>query len=142
MKHIILICIYLIVLPFNANASDHQSRLKAAEEYEKVIPITTLMDSMVEQLKKDPIIKRDPELLEIMYDAMDVEKIRQSTINLMAESFTLEELEALTEFYKTDAGQSVYKKMPTYMTKAMPLIQSEVAKGVIALKAELQKRKK
>jgi len=144
MKQILALAILSLLLlsMAEAHASDYDARVKAAAEYEEVMPVKSLMDDIFEKFKEDPNIQKDPALFEIMISAIDKDKVRDETISLMAKNFTLEELVALKDFYSTDVGQSIYKKMPEYMSQAMPLIQKEVAKGVQAMMKELQKRKK
>lgn len=119
---------------------DLQARLEAARAYESATPVAKMMDDMIAEIKKNPAIAGDSEILGIMYDAFDQDALRENVIQSMAKHFTVAELNALSEFYSTPEGQSILKKMAPYMSDVMPLIQAEVFKGIAAVqKAQADK---
>jgi hypothetical protein len=83
------------------------------------------------ELAKLPDFQKNPEMLKKISAIIDVEELRKMTIMLVAKHFTLEEIISMRDYYSTDIGQSVYKKMPVYMADVMPVMQKYVQQAMI-----------
>ena len=121
--------------------ADMAKRMEAAVAYEKVTPIETNVMAMFDELRKLPQFGgENNEMLEKLISVYDIELVRNESMRLMAENFTVEEMEALTAFYSSPEGQSVYKKMPKFMADFMPVMQGEMQKAVmIGMQATMEK---
>lgn len=120
---------------------DFPKRLEAAVAYEKVTPIETNVMATFDELKKLPQFGgEDNELLQKLIDSFDIDLVRKESIRLMATHFTVEEMNALTEFYKTPMGQSIYKKMPKFQADFMPVMQGEMNKAIMIGMEEAMKK--
>lgn len=115
-----------------AEGDNLEARLKAARDYERTYPASQMMDEMIAELKKNPAISGNPELIDQIVNSVDEKAITEQVVQAMAKHFSLAELQALSAFYETDEGQSILKKMPAYMADIAPLIQQEVLKGLVA----------
>ena len=95
-----------------------------------VVQIQQMQDS---QLKLLDIPKKDQEkfkqfknkLMKKIFDTMNWEKMETEYIKLYSSTYTIEELKAILEFYKSPAGQSMLKKQPLLMQKVMELAQTQ-----------------
>lgn len=58
-------------------------------------------------------VKEHP-MFSVVMENLDFNKINQDAAELMAANFTIEELEALMNFYQGEHGRSAAKKMGTY----------------------------
>ena len=56
----------------------------------------------------------------------------------LAEAFTLQELEALRDFYSSPEGQSVMRKMPDFMRQTMPGALQQAMSGIPEVMAALE----
>ena len=63
------------------------------------------------------------EKLEVVYDTLDKEQIREDILELMATHFSEKELNALAEFYGSPVGQSLSEKFPEYLLEANKVFQ-------------------
>jgi hypothetical protein len=132
MKFIYVLLIALIPFSANAEVNDaEKQKLQAAVEYEKVMPVKGSIESMMVELAKLPDFQKNPEMLKKISAIIDVEELRKMTIMLVAKHFTLEEIISMRDYYSTDIGQSVYKKMPVYMADVMPVMQKYVQQAMI-----------
>ena len=136
-------------LPVHANKDSEHLRL--AHEYIK--------DSMTDQMLDDMSAVGANQLLEFIkkkqpdLSAEKSEKLRQiiqrhfrATITIamadldiaMAEIFTVDELRALMEFYSSDIGKSIMKKMPKSFEALGPKIQTSLRLSMPPLMEKLK----
>lgn len=144
MKHILLAAaLFVGGLAVSSSAfaqDDRAARIQAAEAYERVVPVSGLMDGIFDEMGKNPqlqgLTQDDLKALRTVYD---YEELREMTINSMADNFTVAEINALTDFYSSPEGRSVMEKMPKYMSDTMPFIQQ---KSIEALRTVMQEKAK
>ena len=74
-----------------------------------------------------PLHDFEDKVFNLMSDRMSWPRLKPKFIDLYDQTFTKEELADIITFYKTPSGQSLLQKMPTLMTKAMQIGQSEMA---------------
>lgn len=65
--------------------------------------------------------------IEAMTEPAFVERFAVAARDALAKHFTIEELDALSEFYQKPVARSAMAKMGDYMADLMPFIQSEMA---------------
>lgn len=124
-------------LPTHAN--EESEHLRLAREYVNMSVNEQMLDDMAvvgaNQLL-EAIKKKQPDLY-----AQKSEKLRliikrhfRSTLTIamadfdlvMAETFTVDELRALMEFYSSDVGKSIMKKMPKSFEAVGPKVQESI----------------
>ncbi len=66
------------------------------------------------------------------------ESLKPEMIKIYADTFTEEELNGLSEFYKSPAGQAMIKKLPTVMSKTMAIAQARMGEELPRLQQHLQ----
>jgi hypothetical protein len=60
----------------------------------------------------------------------------------MAKHFTVDELNALADFYGSREGRSAMKKFGAYMADIMPVIEQEMTKAQVEIQADIERLNK
>lgn len=116
----------LLLLPFAAIANDDTELRAAAERYEAVAGIARMLQDTQKSLaSRLPEDKRTP-FIEELNARIDVEGLRQTALDAMLEHFTVDELNALADFYGSDVGQSILGKFGAYNARVTPKVMQDV----------------
>jgi hypothetical protein len=132
-----------LVLSSNGYGEENCSpeKAKAIMAYLEVNSIDEMMNQMImEILKQIPEEGREV-FLAIWKNVFDKNELKSVMSNTMCQTFSLEEINALTAFYASPEGKSVMKKMPKYMAELMPYIQTLNQRAIQSAIEEFQKRK-
>jgi hypothetical protein len=98
------------------------------------------MAGMSQQMAKQMGVKVDPKdfeeyqnkVMDAMIEAMDIPQLKKDMANIYAETFTKEELTAMSDFYATPAGGAMADKQPEVQQKLqaamMPRIMAAMPK--------------
>lgn len=128
----LLLTFTITLLIFPAFADEYSEKLKIANEYSalqnegKGMDLDTMIEKMwmpiVESAEaKGKIItdKQKDELRTVYYDTFSepLTQIMENAGLIMAENLTLVEITALRDFYKTEVGRSILRKMPGIQEK-------------------------
>ena len=133
-------CLVLSWLLLGACAQADEAEKRAlAEELVELTDADAMMDGLYAQLNqlmnssqndeylsdKQKIIKAKytDQLTQLMQAELSWEKLEQPTLDLYVKHFTVAELEGMVNYYRTDVGQSMLKKMPVVMGESMQLVQ-------------------
>ena len=127
---LILVCVmFLSSILYAQEMSSHE---KAAEN---MLELTNTKDVMAQTLETmlESQLQANPQLIPVK-GAMEAffqkhisyESIKDELIAIYVETFTEEELYAITEFYKTPVGQKLIKEQPDLVTKGMQIGQQRV----------------
>ena len=118
-------------------AADAADLAKRKELAAKLIPVLKIGDGVTrsfEQIKKSQLDMQARQFksrqiqdteetsrktMELMNKELNWDKLKDQFINLYAESFSAEELEALIKFYDSPAGAKIVDKQPEVQQKAM-----------------------
>src|SRR3954452_8889358 len=106
--------------------------LEVAQSHKLVDSVMAQMDNLLQQtiaqatkdqpipdkVQKD-IDQRRSELLTFMKDLLDWKKLEPMYVRIYQKTFTQQEVEGMTAFYKTPAGQEVISKMPAAMQNSI-----------------------
>lgn len=91
------------------------------------------MDSMMAKMSKDLEVSESEQAIfddyyqsmnELMKEEVSWQKLEPGIVTIYSNQFTEEELGAMIDFYKTEHGKSILKKMPTVTTESMIMTQS------------------
>lgn len=139
-------------------AADAADMAKRKELAEKLIPTLKIGDSVsrfFEQIKKNQMDMlsrqlrnkqlQNPEeinnaVMTLMNKEMSWDNLKAPFVNLYAESFSAEELDALVKFYESPIGKKLVDKQPEIQQKSMALTRklvSDITMKVHALTKEL-----
>ncbi len=80
-------------------------------------------------------------MTQALMDEVRYDTLRTAMIDAMTATFTVEEIEALTQFYSTPEGRSVMEKMSTYMAEVQPVIMKEVRRSMKQVMQTYQEEK-
>jgi hypothetical protein len=89
---------------------------------------------MAQQMAKQMGDKVDPKefgefqgkVMDVMYEAMNIPQMKKEITQIYAETFTKEELTAMSDFYATPAGQSLNDKQPEVQQKMQELLMPRI----------------
>ena len=93
-----------------------------------------MRQAMAESLKGQKLTAEQQRALEaaparfgrVIRDEMSWEKLRPVYVQIYQQSFTQEEIDALTAFYRTPAGAAFVTKMPAAMQRSIGALQSRM----------------
>ena len=121
---VVLVVSFLAPLP--AAADTEAERMAAADRYLGAVPLRSLMSEMMDGVLNSGQLPVDQkEFVAEFWVRMDIEGMEKSVTAAMVKHFTVRELDALADFYGSDTGQSILKKMGPYMAEVMPYVQGE-----------------
>ncbi|HJN59965.1 MAG TPA: DUF2059 domain-containing protein [Alphaproteobacteria bacterium] len=89
-----------------------------------------MMDDTIIELAKNYPAEIREDFIRLMRLSVNYDNIEEIGIDGVAGVFTLAEIEALTEFYDSELGQSVLKKMPKFLAVIQPTIQAEMLRSL------------
>lgn len=79
-----------------------------------------------------------PKVMQVMRDELSWDKMRPLYVQIYRDSFTQEEVDGLTAFYKSPAGAAYIDKMPVVMQKTMTLMQARMGPMMAKMQAAIQ----
>ena len=82
-----------------------------------------------EELSKETserIASMQEEIMDIMAEELEWDKLKEDYISIYADVFTKEELEGIIAFYKTPVGQKFVEKQPELMQRSMRITQKQM----------------
>jgi hypothetical protein len=128
---LVLACLALVMQSRAAWAQDDvEDRIAAARRYMSVVPMAKLVnDSIIEISRRLPDGVRTAFIAQ-MTKVVRVDVLEQMTLHAMVKIFSLEELNALADFYGSKAGKSAMEKFGVYMAEIMPPLQRELERAM------------
>jgi len=138
MRHLSLAAVLVFALSLPAAAQDtREARLTAArgyvaltmESFDMAALIRTMYQPILDQLASQGTRLNARQLAELdqLYQSTMTEPLRQIMTQqdqIMADLFTLEEIEAISAFYASPVGRSVMAKLPQLTQALQPMIIS------------------
>jgi len=138
------LCLFLTFVIFvNADENSHK---KAANELLVTMGIEKMLEQSNEktvsfQVAKNRKIVGYEDLVKAFYDKYsNWEVIKDDVIKMYTQSFTEQELNELTAFYKSPTGQKALSTMPTLMVKTIHIGQQNIKEHLPELQKEIEKR--
>lgn len=154
-----LVILFLLV-PLKLSAAQNTEQALVQELLQIMDVDSTLdavyvqMDSMMTNMSKELEVSESERAIfdeyyqsinDLMKEEMSWKKLEPTIVTIYSEQFTEAEVEAMIDFYKTEHGKSILKKMPTVTTESMVMTQSlmqqvipKVQKLTIKLKQDLK----
>jgi len=142
----ILGMVLFVTVPSFVNAGNlpdsYGNRLAAAERYLQVASMKDMMrDAITETAKNLPQKVRKSYVI-LMSKRVHVNVLERAALASMVNHFTVDELNALADFYGSKEGRSAMKKFGAYMADVMPVIQQEMIKSQSQIQADLERSMK
>ena len=138
------LCSFLTFVTFVG--ADENSHKKAANELLVTMGIEKMLEQANErlvgiQVAKNRKIVGYEDLVKAFYDKYsNWEVIKDDVIKMYTQSFTEQELNELTAFYKSPTGQKALSTMPTLMVKTIHAGQQNIKDHLPELQKEIEKR--
>ncbi len=105
-----------------------KAKISAIEKYLQIMPVQELLDDMAIKVVKTLPDENREAFIDLMTNKFDIKVLESAMIKSMYKHYTLNEIEALIDFYGKPEGKSIMRKMGDYMADIMPIIQSEVVR--------------
>ena len=146
MKRIVLLLVLVAYLPLNAHA-DEASRHAKAKEMLRLLHTGQLLDQTMKRMMDQEamatarnLVKNtaNPEdrakldefqkkISQLMDSQMGWKALEPDYVNMYANNFTDEQLDAIIAFYKSPAGVALVDKLPMLTSQAMQIAQLKMA---------------
>ena len=142
----LFLLVMIAVSPYVVMAGDlpdtYGNRLAAAERYLQVASMKDMMRDLIVETAKNLPEKVRGAYVSLMNEHIRVEILERAALASMAKHFTVDELNALAEFYGSNEGRSAMKKFGAYMGDVMPVIQQEMGRVQMEIKADIERLSK
>lgn len=117
-----------------------ENRQAAAERYLAVAPFGRLMKDAIEKSALTLPVERRSSFRELMTRHVRLDVLERAAKASMVRHFTVQELNALADFYGSPEGRSAMRKFGDYMADIMPAVQQEMARAYRRYRASREAR--
>ena len=115
-----------------------EARTLAAERYLAVVPISQLLDDTFREMSKSlPEAIREGFVAQ-MRIVVRADVLEAATRASLVRHFTVDELNAMAEFYSSPHGASAMRKFGAYMADVMPAVQEEMILGLDHMERQVE----
>ena len=111
-------------------ADSPELRLAAANRYLSVVPMSKMLDDSFTELAKQQPAEQRAQYISFMHATVRADALERIAREAMVKVFTVDELNALADFYGSSHGASAMKKFGPYMGIIMPAVQQEVMQAM------------
>ena len=119
----------------SAHAQDGpKEREIAANRYLSVVPMAKLMEDMTAEMANQLPIERRQAFIDQMRGLVRVDALERIARDAMVRTFTVDELNALADFYGSKYGTSAMKKFGAYLQLVMPALVQEMQRAAQQVK--------
>ena len=115
-----------------------EARIQAAERYLAAVPISQLLEDTFREMSKSlPEAIREGFIAQ-MRIVVRADILEAATRASLVRHFTVDELNAMTEFYSSPHGASAMRKFGAYMADVMPAVQEEMILGLDHMERQVE----
>ena len=115
-----------------------ETRIQAAERYLAAVPISQLLEDTFREMSKSlPEAIREGFIAQ-MRIVVRADILEAATRASLVRHFTVDELNAMTEFYSSPHGASAMRKFGAYMADVMPAVQEEMIFGLDHMERQVE----
>jgi len=129
---VLLRTVHLIVFLFPVilwAQDDSSVREAAANRYLSVVPVEKMLDDAFAEISRQlPPDQADAFVAE-MRRLIDIERLQVIVRQALVQFFTVDELNALADFYGSEHGSSAMQKFGVYMGAVLPEISAELERA-------------
>jgi len=111
-----------------------KEREVAANRYLSVVPMAKLMEDMTTEMANQLPIEKRAEFVSQMRSLVRVDALERIARDAMVATFTVDELNALADFYGSRQGNSAMRKFGAYMQLVMPALVQEMQRAAQQVK--------
>jgi hypothetical protein len=89
----------------------------------------------------DKIIAQQAGIMKRMWAGIDTKSLQDSMAQIYSEEFTADQLNGISQFYDTSAGQATLEKAPEIQQKLMKILMPQMMAAAMKMRAERQAQK-
>jgi len=119
--------------------SPEADKQAAIDRYLRAVPMNRMMDDMYAEMAKQLPAEKRNQFLSDMHSVIKTERIEQIARAAMLKTFTVDELNALADFYSSRHGASAMAKFGVYMGEVMPPLMQEIQRAMQEVQARARK---
>ncbi len=129
---LVLFSLAVMVMSVGALAQDGdadlQKRIELAQKMHEIKPLNVQVEAAIEQLSKRYPEEKRALFVSKMMQTFDKSTLTEISVNAMAETFTVAELEKMIDFHGSAEGKAITEKMPIYQS----IVEPELVKKIDA----------
>ena len=114
------------------------ARIQAAERYLAAVPISQLLEDTFREMSKSLPEDIREGFIAQMQIVVRADILEAATRTSLVRHFTVDELNAMAEFYSSPHGASAMRKFGTYMADVMPAVQEEMIFGLDHMERQVE----
>lgn len=154
MKKLVILAV-AVIMAGTAFAEDAtlEKKIKLTEDMLSSMDLQKNMDRSFDMVKKmqmnivkkfsqgkdsEKALKLQAAIIDLMKKEFSWDSIKDDVVKVYAESFSEDELKALTDFYKSPVGQKLIQKQPEVQQKMMMIVQKKVMEVMPKVQAMTQ----
>lgn len=134
----LLLGLVLILPACKPEADTDENRLKAAQEHQEVSLLKTTLGKALQDMSKQFPLEQQEDFVKYMQENIGFDVVEQKAVRAMADHFTVQEIRALTKFYRSPEGNSINQKYDEYLGDIMPVVQTQIGQAGSAWMAKQQ----
>lgn len=115
-------------------SADEQKRLELSTKMHDVWPIRPRVESALDAIAKNFPDDRQAEVKASLRKSIQFNQLEEESTKAMAEIFTAEELQAMIDFYGSEAGKSISAKTSDYELALRPIMVKMIDKAMLDLR--------
>jgi len=120
---------------------EEQARKEAAaQKYLRNIDLQQSFDGIYAALQERLPGESGASVIMVMRENVDMDKVKDMVKQTLKAHYTVEELEALAEFYSSEVGRSISMKLPAYLEDVNIAIQQEAERAFRVAVEQIQKK--
>ena len=117
---------------------DEQERLTLSGKMHEIWPIRTRVEAALNSIAESVPEERQTEVKAAMRKAIKFDQLEEESIKAMAETFTVEELQAMIDFYGSDTGKAISAKTQDYELALRPIMTKMIDAAMLDLRTGQQ----
>lgn len=126
----------LMLTPLAHAQGAEAARQAAADRYLRAVPTAKMVNDTIAQLALQLPPEQRQKFAADLRVMIDVRKLEKISRDAMVKTFSVDELNALADFYESRHGASAMAKFGAYMGEVMPPMMREIQAGVERVQAQ------
>lgn len=127
MKHLLAVLCVFLVVGSSAQAIDNKAaRIEAAQSYVAEFDLPKMLGQSINLAADTLPSGQRAKFIETLNEVINISRIETGLVSVITELYTLEEIVAVAEFYKTPVGRSILAKKELEVAAVQQLVLSEI----------------
>ncbi len=119
------------IKPLPADDDNYEERLKLSRNMHEIWPIRPKIENALEVISKQIEPTKRLEFKSGMRNALEYDALEEASVDVMADIFSVAELQAMIDFYGSKEGRSVSFKTTDYEQALIPIMTKMVDKALL-----------